>query len=375
MANGDDSVSVNDSTTVNQPSGPTSAQEQDINKQLFGTPSPPPSSQTDSDKQRAKLQQDVTDANTHLGEIRRAYERSLQENENYARMQENALRENEASMKLPVDSPPQPPTSLGKANQEQLGAVNQIGSTWPAIVGLGLAIGGMIGKHHGAGVGTQMFIGSFLKSYAEGKQQAAKQQQDLWWKNVELEEKEYQERLDYYKTNLENNRYTFQQKMELLKTSAQLNGWERMRLAAEKGDVGEAQKALVDAQRALDRYNKEATKTGSAMDSITHGSRTKEWLAEAYERYEQKNGRLPKTDAEQAKARRDYLFTQWEKEHPQAGKKSSNVQIDPKTGRPIGTSGTGTSGGGDSLFGVGKKDAPSADEKKRFDQLQQDNTQ
>jgi hypothetical protein len=276
----------------------------------------PPTSQTPPNQtDEGKVIQDQIKQDELLrNQILEAHQKTTAEFNKSLEMRDQAVDRLRETLKLPVDGDVPQKIDFNSATQQQHNAATQVNTTWPAIVGVGMAVAGMLGKHHG-GIGSQFFLGSFLQSYGKGMQEAKKQQREDWWKQVEYEHQVMSERLANYRAALTDKRLNTQQALELFKTYADIYGDQKKSLDAERGDLNAINRQMSQDRLAMDRYLKEARNTLHATDHLMGSSEGKQWEDEAYARWAASHdGHLPMTEQQQAEARQKYGFATWSSE-------------------------------------------------------------
>lgn len=327
MADGDTSTQLFGGVTVGDVSDNTITSAPDSSTSQAPPNSQTPANNTDEGKViQGQIKQDELLRN----QILEAHQKTASEFQKNMEMRDEAMQRLRETLALPVDGDAQQKIDFGTATHQQKNAATQVNTTWPAVVGLGLAVAGMFGKHHG-GIGSQFFLGSFLQSYAKGMQEATKQQRENWWKQVEYEHQVNQERLANYRAALTDKRLNTQQALELFKTYADAYGDTNKSMMAERGDLNAINKQLSQDRLAMDRYLKEARNTLHATDHLMGSTEGKKWEDEAYARWAASHdGHLPMTEQEQAEARSKYGFDAYSKEHPEGEYKGTDDKGNPR---------------------------------------------
>jgi hypothetical protein len=333
------------------------ADEKDVNKQLFDQkPQAPPADQTGTAGSPEKAEVDQAKA---------LVDEKIKAKEHFHRQSEDALANVERArqaytntiLNSKVDSGiPEKWPEIDKAPADAQKAAIQVNQVWPAIVGLGMAIAGMAGKH---GITQGFFLGGMMQAYGKGMQENAREMRDNWWDQVKYQHQLAEERLQNYRAALADQRFTETQKLDIVKTYADEYKDKRM---MEADSLKEVHQAVHDYENAQKRYLKEAHKTLGAVDFLMKGTADSKAYAEAaVDKYRRKYGHLPGNETEQAQALDEYPLTQWSKEHPKKG--STDAKIDPATGKVI------PGGSGDSVFGVGDPNPATPDQRKAFEDL------
>ncbi|HTD17834.1 MAG TPA: hypothetical protein VK673_21805 [Chthoniobacterales bacterium] len=274
----------------------------------------PPASQTPPDKtdEGQQLEERIGRNKTYIQELLRVQAVHNVEIERNQQMYQKALEDYNRTTQMAIDHPiPQPQLEY----QQTLKSVNQIGASWLSTVGvLGFALAGMLGKRH-SGIGSQMFVGSLLKSYAEGRTEAAKQQREAWHEQAEYEHTVNSERIEQYRMAIENERLNHQEKLSLVTELGRMNGDMKYVSAAEKGTIADVQRLINDDEKALTRYRKEMKETSKALDYMT-GQK----LTSSYEKWVRSKwmkdhaGKPPLNQDEVNQAERNHPISEFNKE-------------------------------------------------------------
>src|SRR5208282_852081 len=299
--------------------------------QLSRNPDPPAPEQpapSGTPDQGAQLQSNVDAStaavNARIDAVRKsrdAFERSMQQHEQAIHdFQKTAMSNGQ-----PPDSPPVQPTPLSQASPEDKAVHNQIGWVWPAIVGLGLMIAGGRGKNANA---TKFLIGGMLQSYAKGYTEKAREMRDQWWKEVQFQHQQIQERITNQREVLADQRYNLAQKVDILNTFRQEHADSKGLLTDDENGLKQAHKDLVNDQKALNKYQSEALKTKGALAQLMKDPSHRAWVARFYEEFNKQYGHYPTNDDEVRKAQDMLPFDTFMQYRKQEGKDN------PESGKP-----------------------------------------